>query len=74
MTNEYFLHPVSPTEAARIPFPVDLPIAARDAYMANPPAEAIAEAALVPLPQALAHAEALAEAPAAPITLDESEE
>ena len=49
---EYFLHPVSETEAARVPFPARLPIAQRDEYMANPPAAAIAGAELVPLPVA----------------------
>lgn len=70
MTNEYFLHPVSPTEAARIPFPVTLPLADRDAYMAAPPADAIADAARVPLPS-VAHVEI----PAAPadIVLDQTE-
>lgn len=62
MTNEYFLHPVSPTEAARVPFPADLPRADRAAYLAAPPAEAIATAERVPLPLA-APAEAPIEAP-----------
>lgn len=52
MTNEYFLHPVSPSEAARIPFPVTLPLADRDAYMAAPPAAVLAAAPRVPLPTA----------------------
>lgn len=52
MTNEFFLHPVSPSVAARIPFPVNLPLDAREAYMANPPAEALAEAARVPFDSA----------------------
>lgn len=42
--DEYFLHPLSPTQAARIPFPNDLPLAKRDTYMAKPPADAIAKA------------------------------
>lgn len=52
MTNEYFLHPVSPSEAARIPFPVELPLDEREAYMAAPPAAAIATAERVALPSA----------------------
>ncbi len=41
---EYFLHRVSETEAAHIPFPPDLPLSEREAYMTKPPAEAIAKA------------------------------
>lgn len=48
MTNEFFLHPVSATHAKRVPFPLELPLEQRDAYMAHPPAEALDEAALVP--------------------------
>ncbi len=50
---EYFLHPVSATEAAHIPFPRDLPLDQRDAYMAKPPRAAIEQAARV------AHASAI---------------
>lgn len=52
MTREFFLHPVSPTEAARVPFPETLPLAEREAYMANPPEAAIADAARVPFTSA----------------------
>lgn len=45
---EFFLVPVSDTIAARVPFPFTLPIAARDAYMANPPADVLAAAERVP--------------------------
>lgn len=44
MTNEYFLHPVSPMVAARIAFPLALPLSEREAYMAAPPADVIAAA------------------------------
>lgn len=48
MTNEFFLHRVSDTEAARVPFPLDVALEDREAYMANPPAEAVAKAARIP--------------------------
>lgn len=41
---EYFLHPVSETEAAHIPFPPDLPLTERQQYMNKPPADVIANA------------------------------
>jgi hypothetical protein len=44
MTNEYYLHPVSPSEAARIAFPITLPLSEREAYMAAPPVDVIAAA------------------------------
>jgi hypothetical protein len=49
---EYFLHPVSETEAARVPFPFTLPFAEREQYMANPPAAIVASAEIVLLPVA----------------------
>lgn len=48
-TYECFLYPVSPTEAARVPFPADVPLDKRAAYMAKPPAAAVAAAERVPL-------------------------
>ena len=48
MTREFFLYPVSPTTAARIPFPDTLALDARAAYMARPPRDAIAQAEVVP--------------------------
>lgn len=45
-----FLVRVSEQEAARVPFPLDLPLADRDAYMANPPAEVVAAAEHFTLP------------------------
>jgi hypothetical protein len=52
MTNEFFLYPVSDTAARRVPFPSNLPLEARAAYMANPPAGVLAEAAVVPFASA----------------------
>ena len=54
MTNEYFLHPVSATQARRVPFPAELPLADREAYMATPPAEVLDAADLVPFASELA--------------------
>jgi hypothetical protein len=49
-TYEYFLHPVSATQAARIPLPPGLTDAQKEAYAANPPADVIAAAERWPLP------------------------
>jgi hypothetical protein len=49
-TYTYFLHPVSATEAARVPLPADLPAADVAAYVANPPADVLAAAERWPLP------------------------
>lgn len=75
MTNEYFLHPVSPTEAARIPFPIELPLEARDAYMAAPPRDVLTAAPRVPLPTgSVIPVEPDSVEPAAPSTPVDSEE
>lgn len=46
---DYFLHPLSKTEAARVPFPRDLPLEKRAAYMAKPDPQAVAAAERLPL-------------------------
>lgn len=46
---DYFLHPISKTEAARVPFPRDLPLEKRAAFMAKPDAQAIAAAERIAL-------------------------
>jgi hypothetical protein len=48
---EYFLLPLSAEESARVPFPYDLPMHEREAYMANPPADAVASAERVAIPK-----------------------
>lgn len=48
MALEFFLHPVSPTTAARIPFPDALPLEEREDYMTHPPQGAIDQAERVP--------------------------
>jgi|694.fasta_scaffold107751_3 hypothetical protein len=53
---DYFLYPLSATEACKVPFPADLALSKRAAYMAKPPAAA------------LDGAERVALAPAAPPT------
>lgn len=47
MSAEFFLYPLTPRTAARLPFPSDVPLDERDAYMMNPPATALAEAEVV---------------------------
>jgi hypothetical protein len=66
---DYFLHPVSATEARKVPFPVDLALAKRAAYMAKPPAAALEGAELVPLAPAAPPAQA-ADIPTTPPTED----
>lgn len=67
MTNEFFLHRVSDTEAARVPFPLDVALEDREAYMANVPAEAVAAAARIPFDWTVSDEPAQpAEKPAAP--------
>lgn len=51
---DYFLHPISATETAKVPFPFDLPLDKRAAYMAKPPATALATAERVALPATVA--------------------
>lgn len=45
---EYFNHDLGDGTVALVPFPADLPLAARAAYMAAPPADAIATARRLP--------------------------
>jgi hypothetical protein len=69
LSYEYFLHPVSADEAARIALPAGLTNAEKEAFAANPPAEAIARAERWPLPKAAdAAVTVAADAPLADLT------
>ena len=48
--SDYVLVPVSETEAARVQFPLALPRAEREAYLAALPDDVLASAERVPLP------------------------
>lgn len=70
MTNEFFLHPLTSTTAARVPFPADLPLADRDAYMTTPPADVLAVSPLVLIPTGDVPPAPVPPAPVDPDTLE----